>query len=380
MKSHKSVKEIVRHFTPNWFTMNMGTGILFLSLHESFPAALPGQDWLTRGLWWFDMGLYVLFSSLLLARLVWFPDSLGRLLRHPVQSMFLGAIPMGLVPILDGWVLFGPELIGHAAIGLAEALWWADAFLAVLFGWLVPYFMFTRQAHLLERMTAVWLLPIVSAEVTAAAGGLLAPHLAPAAAEVVVMTSYVLWALSMPLALTIVVILFLRLVLHKLPHRDMAVSSWLVLGPMGTGALGLLLLGVAAPAAFAGTPLASLGPLARGVGVIGGVMLWGYGLWWWVMAWLLTLRYLREGLPFNMGWWGFTFPLGVYAAATLQLAHETGLAAFGIFGALLVVQLAGFWTVVTLRTFHGMWYGYLFNAPCLSSETGLFESEPEPHT
>lgn len=369
-RAQHSLKDIVRHFTPNWFTMNMGTGILFLSLHESYPSALPGQGVLTRGLWLFDMVLYLVFAILLLSRFVLFPDALGRLLRHPVQSMFLGAIPMGLVPILDGWLLFGEPVLGHAAVSLAQTLWWMDAFLAVLFGWLVPYFMFTRQEHLLERMTAVWLLPIVSAEVTAAAGGLLARHLPPPAAEVIVTTSYVLWALSVPLALTIVVILFLRLVLHKLPHRDMAVSSWLVLGPLGTGSLGLLLLGVAAPAAFAGTPLAPLGSLAYGVGVIGGLMLWGYGLWWWVMAWVLTLRYMREGLPFNMGWWGFTFPLGVYAAATLQLAHETGFVAFGVFGALLVVQLAGFWTVVTARTFHGMWHGYLFNAPCLSGESG----------
>lgn len=377
MSSRKNFREIVRNFTPNWFTMNMGTGILFLSLQHSFPSILPGQGWLTRGLWWFDMALYALFACLLLTRFVWFSDSLGRLLRHPVQSMFLGAIPMGLVPILDGWMLFGQQIIGPAAISLAEYLWWVDAFLAVLFGWLVPYFMFTRQSHALERMTAVWLLPIVSSEVTAAAGGMLAPHLEASQAKLVVLTSYILWALSMPLALTIVVILFLRLVLHKLPHRDMAVSSWLVLGPMGTGALGLLVLGAAVPAAFSHSTLAGLGGVARGVGLIGGIMLWGYGLWWWVMAWLLTLRYMREGLPFNMGWWGFTFPLGVYAASTLQLAHETGFFPFQIFGALLVVQLAGFWTVVTLRTFHGVWHGYLFNAPCLSSETGLLTNEPK---
>lgn len=180
-------------------------------------------------------------------------------------------------------------------------MWWLDAFLAVLIGWLVPYFMFTRQAHSLENMCAVWLLPIVSSEVTAAAGGMLARHLVSSQSSVIVITSYVLWALSVPLALTIVVILFLRLVLHKLPHRDMAVSSWLVLGPLGTGALGLLLLGVAAPSAFAGTTLAGLGEMARGIGLIGGLMLWSYGLWWWVIAWLLTLRYMREGLPFNIG-------------------------------------------------------------------------------
>lgn len=44
----------------------------------------------------------------------------------------------------------------------------------------------------------------------------------------------------------ILVILFLCMVLHKLPGKDMAVSSWLALGPLGTGTLGLLTLGTAA--------------------------------------------------------------------------------------------------------------------------------------
>lgn len=88
-------------------------------------------------------------------------------------------------------------------------------------------------------------------------------------------------------------------------------------GPIGTGSLGLLTLGQAAPAAFAGSPLASAAVVARDMGIIGGLILWGVGFWWLVMALVLTVRYLLQGLTFSLGWWGFTFPLGVYTAATL---------------------------------------------------------------
>lgn len=353
--------EVIRHFTPNWFTMNMGTGILLLMLH-AFPYPFPGQAALVHGLWWADAGFYVLFSLLFIARLSLGRDSVRRLLDHPIQSMFLGAIPMGLVPLINGGLLFGMPL------WLAQGLWWLDVALAVGVGWLVPYWMFTRQEHRLDGMTAVWLLPIVASEVTASSGGYLAPHLAPAAAQTVIGASYVLWALSVPLALGVVALVVLRLALHKLPPRAMAASGWLVLGPIGTGALALLVLGKAAPSAFAGTPLAEAAHFAGPFGLIVGLLLWGYGLWWWGMAWFFTLRYMREGLPFNMGWWGFTFPLGVYTAATLTLAQQTGAWVFDAFGALLVVQLAGFWCVVAARTLHGMWHGYLFDAPCLAGE------------
>ena len=356
--------EVIRHFTPNWFAMTMGTGILLLMIH-AFPYAFPGQALLARGLWWLDIGLYVLFCLLFSARLLLESDSMGYLLAHPVQSMFLGAIPMGLVPVINGGLLFGMPL------WLAQTLWWLDAAMAVGCGWLVPFLMFTRQRHSLEDMTAVWLLPIVASEVTASSGGYLAPHLEPVAAQTVIAASYALWALSVPLALGVVAVVFLRLVLHKLPQRAMAASSWLVLGPIGTGALALLVLGQAAGPAFAATPLAAAAQFARPFGVLVGGLLWGYGLWWWGMAWFFTLRYLREGLPFNMGWWGFTFPLGVYTAATLVLAEQTSFPVLTLFGALLVLQLAGFWCVVAARTLHGMWHGYLFVAPCLAGERAV---------
>ena len=131
--------------------------------------------------------------------------------------------------------------------------------------------MFTRQEHSIDQMTAVWLLPVVAAEVAAASGGLLAPHLAGAAAPfTMLITSYVLWAYSVPVAFGILAILMLRMALHKLPHESMAASSWLALGPIGTGALGMLVLGADAPAIFAAHGMASVGAVAQGIGVIGG--------------------------------------------------------------------------------------------------------------
>jgi len=80
---------------------------------------------------------------------------------------------------------------------------------------------------------------------------------------------------------------------------------------------------------------------------------------------MTTIRYLREGLPFNIGWWGFTFPIGVYAVATLALARQTHLAPLFVFGAVLVAALVAFWCVVAFRTARGALDRSLFVAPCL---------------
>lgn len=362
----KPLTAIIRNFTPNWFTVTMGTGALALALNQ-FPVVIPGLHSLAVGFWLGNIGLFVLFSLLYAARWVFFFHEARRIFHHPVMSMFFGAIPMGLATIVNGFLAFGPALIGDAAVSIAHGLWWLDAAMSLLCGLAIPYFMFTRQEHSIEKLTAVWLLPIVACEVAAASAGLLALHLPASEAFLVLVLGYVLWACSVPLAMSVLVLLFLRLALHKLPERDMGVSAWLALGPIGTGALGLLLLGNDAPAIFAANGLPGVGEVAFGIGILGGIILWGYGGWWLALAVLKTLRYLREGLPFNLGWWGFTFPLGVYALATLALARTTGLELFAAAGGCLVVCLAVFWGIVAAATLSGAWRTTLFVSPCLAS-------------
>lgn len=362
----KPLQEIVRNFTPNWFAATMGTGALALVLNQ-FPLPVTGLHAVAVSLWLLNIGLFSLFSLLYIARWILFYQEAKRVFDHPVMSMFFGTIPMGLATIVNGFVAFGPAIIGGQAYVVAHSLWWLDAAMSVACGVAIPYFMFTRQNHSIEKLTAIWLLPVVACEVAAASAGLIAPHLGTQEALLLLVLGYVLWAYSVPLAMSILVLLFLRLALHKLPERDLGVSAWLALGPIGTGALGLLLLGGDAPAIFAANGQAGIGDTAFGLGVIGGIVLWGYGAWWLALATLKTLRYLREGLPFNLGWWGFTFPLAVYTLATLALYRATGITFFSVVAAILTINLAMLWIVVTTRTVGGAWTTALFVSPCLKN-------------
>ena len=359
-------REVIRQFTPNWFAATMGTGVLALALAQ-LPVAIPGLHAVAEGLWLFNILLFTLFTFAYAARWILFFDEARRIFGHSTVSMFFGTIPMGLATIINGFLLFGLPRWGEGVIHLAEVLWWLDVAMSLACGVLIPYMMFTRQEHSIDQMTAVWLLPVVAAEVAAASGGLLAPHLADAHAQLVVLTtSYVLWAFSLPVAFSILTILLLRMALHKLPHENMAASSWLALGPIGTGALGMLLLGADAPAIFAANGLPGIGEIAAGVGLVAGITLWGFGLWWMLMALLITARYLRDGIPFNLGWWGFTFPLGVYSLATLKLASTLNLGFFSVVGCVLVTLLAVMWLIVGKRTVQGAWRGELFVSPCIA--------------
>ncbi|KHK61279.1 TDT family transporter [Pseudomonas frederiksbergensis] len=357
--------EAIRQFTPNWFAVTMGTGVLALALAQ-WSAQVPSLRALGEGLWVFNALLFVVFTLMYTARWVLFFDEARRIFGHSTVSMFFGTIPMGLATIINGFLVFGLPRWGEGVFPLVEALWWLDVAMSLACGVLIPFLMFTRQEHRIDQMTAVWLLPVVAAEVAAASGGLLAPHLADAHSQLIMLvTSYILWAFSLPVAFSILTILLLRMALHKLPHESMAASSWLALGPIGTGALGMLLLGGEAPMIFAANGLPGVGEVASGLGLVAGITLWGFGFWWMLMALLITVRYLREGIPFNLGWWGFTFPLGVYALTTLKLAGLLGLAFFNVLGCVLVVLLMVMWLIVGWRTLVGAWHGELFVSPCL---------------
>ena len=358
---------IIRQFTPNWFTVSMGTGVVALIISE-FPM-LKALTWqLGTGLWYFNILLFVLFTVLYGLRWAFYPHEAKQIFQHPSMSLFLGTIPMALATILNGFLKYGQPIYGDTAVQIAQTLWYADVVLALLVAWAVPFAMYRHQEHALQQMTAVWLLPIVACEVAASSGGLLLGHLAADThAVAILLGSYVLWGVSVLPAFAILTILMLRLVLHKLPEKELAVSSWLALGPIGTAALALLVLGHQAPMLMASLGLAQLGQLFQQAGILASLILLGFGLWWLGIAVLTTLHHAKQDLPFNLGWWGLTFPLGVYTLAILTLAQQLNLAFLYAVGYAFAAILMLLWSLVATKTAHGFYQGHLFFSPCLKT-------------
>ncbi|PTQ58592.1 voltage-gated anion channel, partial [Sphingomonas aurantiaca] len=169
-----SPREMIRQFTPNWFAATMGTGILALALPQ-VPGVGASLHPVGEALWYFNIALFTLFAGLYTARWTMFGHEARRIFGHNTVSMFIGTIPMGLATIINGCLAFGLPQFGAGVIPIAETLWWIDVAMSLACGVAIPYLMFTRHEHSLDGMTAVWLLPVVAAEVAGASGGLLAP-------------------------------------------------------------------------------------------------------------------------------------------------------------------------------------------------------------
>ena len=111
--------------------------------------------------------------------------------------------------------------------------------------------------------------------------------------------------------------------------------------------------------AAAGTAVSGpAGPAIELASRLAATALWGFGVWWLAAAVVLLVHYLRTGpLPYGLGWWGFTFPLGAYTVATLTLARAWDLPPLEWAGAGLFVLLVLFWVTVAGRTVQAVWTG-----------------------
>jgi tellurite resistance protein TehA-like permease len=137
--------------------------------------------------------------------------------------------------------------------------------------------------------------------------------------------------MRIPLALVIMMIYFHRLAIYKLPPSEVTVSVFLPVSPMGQGGYGIMQLSSVARKAFVETR--SLSPIAGEIlyvlGCIVALVLWGFGLVWLFLA---VASISRSRFPFNMGWWGFTFPIGVFAMARVSIGEELPSEYFKILG------------------------------------------------
>ena len=123
-------RDVIRHFTPNWFTATMGTGVVAMILAQ-LPFASSLMFMLATKLWQFNILLFSTFSVLYILRWILFPAEAKQIFTHPNMSLFLGAIPMALATIINGLLKFGISLYGDGVIQLAQMLWYVDVLLAV---------------------------------------------------------------------------------------------------------------------------------------------------------------------------------------------------------------------------------------------------------
>jgi C4-dicarboxylate transporter/malic acid transport protein len=345
---------------PNWFAPVMGTGIIAVAL-VGLPFRFPGQDDAAFLFWGLSAALLAAVTLATAAHVRLHPSTATGHLDDPVMAHFYGAPAMALMTVGAGTLLVGHRVVGAGpALAADVVLWTAGTALGLVTSVLVPYRAFTRHDVREDSAFGGWLMPVVPPMVSAATGALLVPRLpAGQARETMLLFCYMCFGLALVTSFVVMTIIWNRLLRHG-PGAARAVPTlWIVLGPLGQSVTAVHHLGLLAPDVLPAPYGRAFGSLA----LVYGVPVWGFGLMWITLAAMLTVRTARDGMPFSLSWWSFTFPVGTFVTGTSGLASVTGLVVLQVAAGVLFAGLVLAWVLVASRTFRGVYSGRLLLAP-----------------
>ncbi|MEO9322074.1 C4-dicarboxylate ABC transporter [Nocardioides sp. C4-1] len=313
------------HAGPHWFTTVMGTGIV-ANAATTLPLDLLGLALLARAVW--VLAAVLLVAVVAATALQWHhhPDVARGHLDDPVLSQSYGAPAMALMTVGAGAVLLG------GPVALAAPLWVAGTALGLWTAAAVPRRTLAHPGVGPDDAFGGWLMPVVPPMVSAATGPLLVPHLPDAWRAPLLALCTVLFVLAL-VASSVVIALVVRCGPGSTVRTP---TLWIVLGPLGQSVTAAHTISAAAGVDAVGTAY--------------GRPVWALAMAWLAVVVVLTARAVRDGLPFAMTWWAFTFPLGTVVTGTSALAATTGAHLFVVVAVALYGALVVAWTVVASRT------------------------------
>lgn len=235
------------------------------------------------------------------------------------------------------------------------------------------YAMMVRQDHALSKMTALWLLPVVTLIVGSSTGGLLANAIREHSHTLALVTtgfSFTMVIIGLSFAMMIICIYLLRLITSGPPEAGLVLSAFVVLGPLGQGGFSLLVNGQNLTELFplhiaANFPQSQLAGQMMFAGCfLGAYVLWSMGIAWIFLA-CISIAHVawRNRLTFSIAYWGLIFPNGTFALLSVQLSKVLDSGFFRAIGAVWSCVVFLLWIVVFVRSVPAFIDGSMFKSP-----------------
>lgn len=360
------LRVFVLHCSASWFTINMGTGVTSLLLY-SLPYQFDGLEIISKIFFALNLLLFVLFLLISTVRYISWPQLFPAMLKHPVQSLYLGAFSMGLTTLIDMCGLgFAPSDRGHPFALFVWAMWWINLAIALTISIGLPILQSTRQKQTHDIISAVWILPIVADVVVASCGAIVADILPPAHARLTITICYIVLGSGLGVIMLVYALYYARLLFYKIPPSELIMSVFIPLGPCGQGSYCILKLadsmnnivsetgrGFISNSMLTADDSRIMALALQSVSIPLALLLWGFGLFWAVFAVIVVIDlWVVSELKFNISWWGFSFAMGVFTLGTIEFGKQLGSDGFKILGTVLTVMEVILWLFLFFHTFY----------------------------
>ncbi len=335
--------QVIKNFTPSWFASVMGTGILAMTslFYSQYVPILKNLAYI---LFYFNVILFFVLLIPWVLRWIFFKKEALNDLKHPVLSNFYATIAIAMLVLAADFIVIGKN------IKMGEIFWFVGTLGTIFFSILTLYTMFRGEHVKLDHINPAWFIPPVGLIVIPIAGSLIIPHVSGMVQEFVIFLNYFGWGSGFFIYLALLAITMYRFILHRPLPNTLAPTIWINLGPIGVGTIALINLIKNSSFVVVKEPF-----------FVFGFLFWGFGIWWVIMAIVMTVHYIKRlKLPYAMSWWAFTFPLGAYVAASHTISSLFGIQLIDYIGFALYWLLVIFWLVTFAKTFIHAYHGTLF--------------------
>ena len=333
-------KNFIKNFTPSWFASVMGTGILALTtlFYSEF---IPWFAYIAQGLFYFNIALFCFLLIPWTLRWILYSKEAKADLVHPITANFYPTIAIGLLVLSADTIVIGKN------IRIGTVLWIISACATIFFSIQILYIMFAGKHVKIHHISPAWFIPPVGLIVIPIPGSLLINHYTGLFKDLIVFINMMSWGAGFFLYLSLLAITMYRFILYEPLPNVLYPTIWINLGPIGAGVTALINL------------VNNCGLITEGVILeVFGFFLWGFGIWWIIMALVLMVRYSKEvKIPYAMSWWAYTFPLGAYVSATHAISMVFDFSLIDYLGFAFYWLLVIFWVITfiftLINTFNG---------------------------
>lgn len=382
----KTIQKVVWHFEPFSFVMVMGTGIASDILY-AFP--YPAR--------WLRICSYILFAvacllflflqAFALCHMVWYARKyswhryFNHYYRNLMHNVFWGTYPMGLVTIINylTGLATNPDAMspGNARrlMVFIYLLWWYDITVSMLTAWGISFLIWQdyyytediankypvgtdRQKIATQNLKSTLLMNVIPLVVGTACGALftMTPLFARTFNRNIQMLTMtvcmLLWLHAILFVGILVTLFFWNLYVNKLPRMQQVFTMFLVLGPLGQGAFGILLMtdnvkkyvelyypqpDLTQPLPDAAAVLTIAVPWCFKIaGLLAALALLGMGYFFTIISFVAIASYMRTRdttsapgktvsmFTFHKGFWAMTFPMGTMALGSREVWDQYG--------------------------------------------------------
>ncbi|KAK7451475.1 hypothetical protein Landi51_04846 [Colletotrichum acutatum] len=328
----RPIRTAIRDFSSQWFLIPQGTAIIATVLHQ-LDYRFPGLTIIAYVLWATSILLLLLMLTLYAARLTLHPKHTLRVLKHDDAELAgLSSISITFTSVTQTASLaLAPSSHESPWTATVHVLWWISLALATTTILILPFIFIKVHPPGVAHLSPSTQLAVTAALTAAAAGGTLctsSAHLPGAQQLPIIVVSYLLIGMGLPLAFALDVLFWARLLGgNNEPPKEKAFQDMILCGPWGQASYALQILGQAVVggsfASYTGTgALLSADAAAAPVGyasIFAGLVAWGLGTYWWLFALLGVFRAFFEGgwkpsrIPYTLAGWAMVFPWEPYA-------------------------------------------------------------------